>query len=47
MKDMPQVYDAVLLKCAPKAGVDKIFTLTTKHFQAVAPKDSTSEILAP
>ena len=41
------IYDAVLLKCATKAGVDKIFTLNVKHFQAVAPQDLTSEILAP
>jgi len=41
------IYDVVLLKCAAKAGVDKIFTLNVKHFQAVAPKDLTSEILAP
>jgi predicted nucleic acid-binding protein len=41
------IYDAVLLKCAIKAGVDKIFTLNQKHFLAIAPKDLTPEISTP
>jgi len=30
------IYDAVLIKSADKSGVDKIFTLNLRHFQAVA-----------
>ena len=41
------IYDAVLLKSAVKVDVAKIFTLNLKHFQAVAPKNIHSEILAP
>jgi predicted nucleic acid-binding protein len=33
------IYDAVLLKSASKAGVDRIYTLNLKHFQVVAPKN--------
>jgi predicted nucleic acid-binding protein len=41
------IYDAVLLKTASKAGVDRIYTLNVKHFQAVAAKDLTAIISAP
>jgi len=41
------IYDAVLLKSAKKAGVNRIFTLNLKHFQAVAPKEMVSRIIAP
>jgi predicted nucleic acid-binding protein len=41
------IYDAVLLRCAVKTEAEKIFTLNLKHFQNVAPKNITSQILAP
>jgi predicted nucleic acid-binding protein len=30
------IYDAILLKSAAKAGVNRIYTLNLKHFQAIA-----------
>jgi predicted nucleic acid-binding protein len=30
------IYDAILLKSAAKAGVDRVYTLNLKHFQAIA-----------
>ena len=33
------VYDAFLLKVAANAGVDAIYTLNLKHFQAIAPPE--------
>ena len=33
------IYDALLLKCAAKTGVDRIYTLNLNHFRAVAPPD--------
>ncbi len=41
------IYDAVLLKCARKAGVDQIYTLNLKHFEAVAPKNFSPKLLVP
>ncbi len=41
------IYDAVLLKSAAKAEVERIYTLNQKHFQAVAPKSIASRILSP
>lgn len=41
------VYDAVLLKCAAKAGVERIYTFNVQHFQAAAPKNLSSIITAP
>jgi len=41
------IYDAVLIKCAVKTEVEKIFTLNLKHFQNVAPKNIGSQIFAP
>jgi predicted nucleic acid-binding protein len=41
------IYDAVLLKAAAKARVERIYTLNLKHFQAVAPEDLAGRILAP
>ena len=32
------IYDAVLLKAAAKANVDRVYTLNLKHFLAVAPR---------
>ena len=33
------IYDALLLRCAAKTGVEKVFTLNLKHFQTIAPKN--------
>ena len=41
------IYDAVLLKCAIKAGVELIFTLNLKHFQNIASKEVVPGIRAP
>lgn len=41
------VYDAVLLKAAAKTGVERIYTLNLKHFQAVAPQNISSRVVAP
>jgi predicted nucleic acid-binding protein len=41
-----QVYDALHLACARKAGVDRIYTFDVRHFQAIAP-DLSARILAP
>ena len=41
------IYDAIVLKCASKAGVDRIFTFSLKHFQAMAPKSMKPLLLSP
>ncbi len=41
------IYDAVLLKCAEKTEVERVFTLNLKHFQAIAPKSVASHISSP
>lgn len=41
------IYDAVLLASAQKAGVNQIYTLNLKHFQAVAPKRFGPRMLVP
>lgn len=41
------IYDAVLLKCAAKAEVEKLFTFNVRHFQNAAPKNIGWQILAP
>ena len=41
------IYDAVLLKCAQKAGVERIYTLNVKHFESVAPEHIAAKIVAP
>jgi predicted nucleic acid-binding protein len=41
------IYDSILLKCAAKAEVDRIYTLNLKHFQAVAPKTMASQSHLP
>jgi predicted nucleic acid-binding protein len=41
------IYDAVLIKCAVKAEVDRIYTLNLKHFQNIAPKNIVSKIVSP
>ena len=41
------VYDAILLKAADKAGVDRVYTLNLKHFQAVAPANLVPILTSP
>jgi predicted nucleic acid-binding protein len=41
------IYDAVLLKCAEKSNVDRIFTLNLKHFLAVASRSVGSRLSTP
>jgi len=41
------VYDALLLKCAAKAGVSAIYTLNIKHFQAIAPQAEAVKLSLP
>jgi predicted nucleic acid-binding protein len=41
------IYDAVLVKCAAKAEVEKLFTLNVRHFQSVAPRSLQAQIRAP
>jgi predicted nucleic acid-binding protein len=40
------VYDTILISCAVKADVDKVFTLNLRHFRALAPKSLASKIFA-
>jgi hypothetical protein len=32
------VVDALLLECARKAGLERVYTFNTRHFQALAPE---------
>jgi predicted nucleic acid-binding protein len=41
------IYDAVLLRCAAKANVDRIYTFNLSHFRALAPPALQSKICAP
>lgn len=41
------IYDAVLMKCAAKESVARIYTLNLKHFQAVAPRELTGMLAVP
>ncbi len=41
------IYDAVLMKCAAKENVARIYTLNLKHFQAVAPRELAGILAAP
>jgi len=41
------IYDAVLLKSAAKAKVDRIYTFNLKHFQAIALKSAGSILSSP
>jgi len=41
------VYDAVLLKCALKSAVERIFTLNVKHFVNLVPKNIAAKIVSP
>lgn len=41
------IYDAIVLKAAAKANVDRVYTLNLKHFLAVAPGSMAPTISAP
>jgi hypothetical protein len=41
------IYDAVLMKCAAKENVGRIYTLNLRHFQAVAPRELAEILLGP
>jgi predicted nucleic acid-binding protein len=41
------VYDAVLLKCANKCTLDRIYTLNLKHFEAVAKREQRPLLCVP
>lgn len=41
------IYDAVLLNCAAKAGVEKILTLNLRHFENIAPGKLRAKITVP
>jgi hypothetical protein len=41
------VYDAILIKAAGKADVERIYTLNLKHFQAVAPASLRELLTSP
>jgi len=41
------ICDALLLKSATKGGVDAIYTLNLKHFQAIATPDVVAKLSAP
>jgi predicted nucleic acid-binding protein len=41
------IYDAVLLKNAAKAGVDRVYTLNLKHFQAIASPEIAAILFVP
>ncbi len=42
-----KIYDAVLLKAARKADVDRICTLSLKHFQSIASPDISAKLSEP
>lgn len=41
------IFDALLLKCAAKAEVDRIYTWNLKHFQAIASPDVATKLSEP
>jgi predicted nucleic acid-binding protein len=41
------IYDALVLKCAELAGVDRIYTLNLKHFRAFAAPEIVNKIVEP
>lgn len=41
------IYDALLLKCAIRADVDRIYTLNLKHFQSIAASDIARKLSEP
>jgi predicted nucleic acid-binding protein len=42
-----RIHDAVHLRCAQKAGCDRIYTFNVKDFRALAPPDLADRISAP
>jgi predicted nucleic acid-binding protein len=42
-----KIYDAVLLKAARKANVNRIFTLNLKHFQSIASPEIKNKLSEP
>lgn len=42
-----RIHDAVHLRCAQKAGCDRIYTFNVKDFRALASSDLTEKISAP
>jgi predicted nucleic acid-binding protein len=42
-----KVHDAVLLRCAQKAGCDRIYTFNVKDFRALAPPDLAGRVALP
>ncbi len=42
-----RIHDAVHLRCAQKAGCDRIYTFNVKDFRALAPSDLAVKISAP
>lgn len=41
------IFDALLLKCAAKAEVERIYTWNLKHFRAIAPPDLDTKLSEP
>ena len=41
------IYDAIHLKCADLARVDRLYTLNLRHFQSIAPTEFGPHIMAP
>ena len=41
------IYDALLLKCAAKAGADRVYTLNLKHFQSIADPEIIRKLSEP
>jgi predicted nucleic acid-binding protein len=41
------IYDALLMKCASKAEVDRVYTLNLKHFQTIASPEMAAVLSAP
>ena len=42
-----RIHDAVHLRCAQKAGCDRIYTFNVSGFRALAPSDLAAKISAP
>ena len=41
------IYDALLLKCATKADIDRVYTLNLKHFQSIAAPEIIKKLSEP
>jgi predicted nucleic acid-binding protein len=42
-----KIYDALLLTAAIKSGAERIYTFNVAHFLSIAPKNISSQIVAP